>query len=326
MTRYKDLIAAFIAIAASAGISAQADTFPSRPITIIVPFAAGGPVDTTTRLVADKMKDRLGQPIIVENVGGAAGSLAAARVAKAVPDGYTIMVGIWGTHVANGAIYKLPYDVQNDFAPIALVSSNPLLIVGSKKVPADNLKGLIAWLKENPGKAAQGTSGVGSVGHVGGVFFEKMTGTKYNFVPYRGLAPAMQDLTSGAIDLMFDTPATSLPQVKANNIRAFAVTAKERMPSAPEIPTVDEAGLPGLYISTWTALFAPRATDKAAIAKLEDAALKAMDDPTVKERLASVGQDLYVPDQRSAAYLAKYQDEEIKKWWPIIKEAGIKVE
>ena len=322
MLRTRWAVAVAVATALSA-VPAAAENYPSRPITIVVPFAAGGPVDTTTRIVADKMKDVLGQPIIVENVGGAAGSIAAARVAKAAPDGYTIMTGIWGTHVANGAIYKLAYDVRKDFAPIALLSSNPLLIVGSNKVPAADLKGLISWLKAAPGKATQGTSGVGSVGHIGGAFFEKMTGTKYNFVPYRGLAPAMQDLTAGTIDMMFDTPATSLPQVKAGNIRAYAVTAKTRIGSGPEIPTVDEAGLPGLYISTWTAFFAPKGTDKSVIVKIEDAALKALDDAMVKQRLAAVGQGVFPSDQRSSEYLAKYQAEEIDKWWPIIKEAGI---
>jgi len=325
MTKGMQLIAAAFGVAMLTA-PAAADTYPSRPVTIVVPFPAGGPVDTTTRIVADKMKDLLGQPIIVENVGGAAGGLAAARVAKAAPDGYTIMTGIWGTHVANGAIYKLTYDVKGDFTPIALISSNPLLIVSSKKVPAEDLKTLIAWLNANPGKATQGTSGIGSVGHVGGVFFEKMTGTKYNYVPYRGLAPAMQDLAAGNIDLMFDTPATSLPHVKAETIRAYAVTGKTRLESAPEIPTVDEAGVPGLYISTWTAFFAPKGTDKQIVAKLEAATMKALANPDVRKRLGSVGQDVYPADQQSAAYLANYQDEEIKKWWPIIKGAGIKIE
>jgi len=318
------IAAAFGLVALTA--PALAETYPSRPITLVVPFPAGGPVDTTSRIVADKMKDVLGQPVIVENVGGAAGGLAAGRVARAAPDGYMIVTGIWGTHVANSAIYKLPYDVKEDFTPIALVSVNPLLIVSSKKVPANNLKELIAWLKANPGKATQGTSGVGSVGHVGGVFFEKMTGTKYNYVPYRGLAPAMQDLAAGNIDLMFDTPATSLPHVKAGTIRAYAVTGKTRLESAPDIPTVDEAGLPDLYISTWTAFFGPKGMDKEIVAKLEAAAMKALADPDVKKRLANVGQDVYPPDQQSAAYLAKFQDEEIKKWSPIIKGANIKVE
>jgi tripartite-type tricarboxylate transporter receptor subunit TctC len=319
-------IAAAVALLVSPFAPALADTYPSRPITLVVPFAAGGPIDTTTRIVAEKMKDVLGQTIVIENVGGAAGSLATGRVVKATPDGYTIMTGIWGTHVANGAIYNLSYDLKEDFAPIVLLSSNPLLIVGSKKLPAEDLKGLVAWLKANPGKATQGTSGVGSVGHIGGLFFEKTTGVKYSYVPYRGLAPAMQDLIAGTIDLMFDTPATSIPQIKAGTIRAFAVMAKSRIDSAPEIPTVDEAGLPGLYMSTWTALFAPKGTDKAIIAKLEDAALKALADASVRERLAKVGQDVFPPDQRTAAFLAKYQDEEIRKWWPIIKEAGVKPE
>ncbi|AXK80181.1 tripartite tricarboxylate transporter substrate binding protein BugD [Pseudolabrys taiwanensis] len=325
MTKRLQLIAAAVGLAALAA-PAFADSYPSRPITLVVPFPAGGPVDTTSRIVADKMKDALGQTVIVENVGGAAGGLAAARVARAAPDGYTIMTGIWGTHVANSAIYKLPYDVKDDFTPIALVSVNPLLIVSSKKTPATNLKELIAWLKANPGKATQGTSGVGSVGHVGGVFFEKMTGVKYNYVPYRGLAPAMQDLAAGNIDLMFDTPATSLPHVKAGTIRAYAVTAKKRLESAPDIPTVDEAGLPGLYISTWTAFFGPKGMDKEVVAKLEAAAKKALADPDVKKRLANVGQDVYPPEEQSAAYLAKFQDEELKKWTPIIKDANIKVE
>lgn len=318
--------AAVIGLTASLLTFASADQFPSRQITVLVPFAAGGPIDTTTRIIADKMRESLGQPVLIENLGGAAGGLAAARVAKAAPDGYTLITGIWGTHVANGAIYKLSYDVQTDFAPVALLSSNPLLIVSSKKTPANNLRELVAWLKANPGRATQGTSGVGSVGHVGGVFFERMTGTKIQFVPYRGLAPAMTDLMAGNIDLMFDTPATSLPQVKAGNIRAFAVTSKNRIASAPDIPTVDEAGVPNLYISTWTAFFAPKGTPKEVIDKIGAAAIAALADPSVQKRLGEVGQDIYPPDQQSAAYLAKFQDDEIKKWWPIIKDANIKAE
>ena len=315
-----------VILTASLLTAAFADQFPSRQITILVPFAAGGPIDTTTRIIADKMRESLGQAVIIENLGGAAGSLAAGRVAKAAPDGYTLITGIWGTHVANGAIYKLSYDVQTDFAPVALLSSNPLLIVSSKKTPANNLMELVNWLKANPDKATQGTSGVGSVGHVGGVFFQKMTGTKFQFVPYRGLAPAMTDLMAGNIDLMFDTPATSLPQVKAGNIRAFAVTSKNRIASAPDIPTVDEAGIPNLHISTWTAFFAPKGTPKEIVNKISAAAIAALADPSVQKRLAEVGQDVYPPAQQSAAYLAKFQDEEIKKWWPIIKDANIKAE
>lgn len=311
------------AILGAALIAPAAAQYPERPITIVVPFAAGGPIDTTTRIVADKMKDTLGQPIVVENVGGAAGSIAAGRVAKANPDGYTLMTGIWGTHVANGAIYKLSYDVQKDFEPVALISSNPLLIVSSKKTPAKDLAELIAWLKANSGKATQGTSGIGSVGHLAGVFFQKMTGTQFSFAPYRGLAPAMQDLIAGNVDLMFDTPATSLPQVGSGTIRAYAVTAKTRIASAPNIPTVDEAGLPGLHVSTWTAFFAPKGTSKEIVARLSGAALAALADPEVQKRLAQVGQDVYPRERQTPESLASLQDEEIKRWWPIIKDAKI---
>lgn len=310
-----------------AGITAAwAQQFPNRPITIVVPFAAGGPIDTTTRIVAEKMKDTLGQPIVIENVGGAAGSLAAARVAKAVPDGYTLITGIWGTHVANGAIYQLSYDVKSDFTPIGLMSSNPLLIVSSKQLPANTLHELVSWLKQNPDKASQGTSGVGSVGHVAGAFFHTKTGTKFRFIPYRGLAPAMQDLVAGNVDLMFDTPATSLPHVKSGNIRAYAVTSPQRLEAAPNIPTVDEAGLAGFYISTWTALFAPKGTSKDVVAILNKAVMNALADPAVRKRLAEVGQDVYPVEQQTAEFLAKFQADEIGKWWPIIKGAGIKAD
>lgn len=304
--------------------TAGAQQFPSRPITIVVPFAAGGPIDTTTRIVADKMKDILGQSIVIENVGGAAGSLAAARVAKAAPDGYTLITGIWGTHVANGAIYQLAYDVKGDFTPIGLISSNPLLVVSSKQVPANSLQELISWLKQNPDKASQGTSGVGSVGHIAGAFFHSQTGTKFRFIPYRGLAPAMQDLVAGTIDLMFDTPATSLPHVKSGSIRAYAVTSPQRIKAAPDIPTVDEAGLSGLYISTWTALFAPKGTSKDVVSVLNKALVTALADAGVQRRLAEVGQDVYPAEQQTPEFLTKFQAEEINRWWPIIKGAGIK--
>ena len=305
---------------------ASGQQFPNRPITIVVPFAAGGPIDTTTRIVAEKMKDTLGQPIVIENVGGAAGSLAAARVAKAAPDGYTLITGLWGTHVANGAIYQLSYDVKDDFAPIGLMSSNPLLIVSSKQLPANTLQELISWLKQNPDKASQGTSGVGSVGHVAGAFFHTKTDTKFRFIPYRGLAPAMQDLVAGNVDLMFDTPATSLPQVKSGSIRTYAVTSPQRIKAAPDIPTVDEARLAGFYISTWTALFAPKGTSGEIVVVLNKAMMNALADPVVQNRLAEVGQDVYPAEQQTSAFLAKFQAEEVEKWWPIIKGAGIKAD
>ena len=316
----------FIALTIAGLSAASAQNFPNRPITILVPFAAGGPVDITTRIVAEKMKDTLGQPIVIENVGGAAGSLAAARVAKSAPDGYTLITGIWGTHVANGAIYQLSYDVKNDFTPIGLISSNPLLIVSSKKVPAKSLEELISWLKQNPDKASQGTSGVGSVGHVAGAFFHAKTDTKFRFIPYRGLAPAMQDLVAGNVDLMFDTPATSLPHVKGGSIQAYAVTSPRRIKAAPDIPTVDESGLSGFYVSTWTALFAPKGTNKEVVATLNKAVMNALADPSVQRRLEEVGQEPYPVDQQTTEYLAKFQADEIEKWWPIIRGAGIKAD
>jgi tripartite-type tricarboxylate transporter receptor subunit TctC len=306
--------------------TAQAQSFPNKPITIVVPFAAGGPIDVLTRIMADHMKDTLGQPIIVENVGGAAGSIAAARVARSAPDGYTLITALWGTHVANAAIYSLSYDVQKDFEPVALLSSNALLIVGRKNLPANNLTELVAYLKANPDKATQGTSGVGSVGHVGGAFFQSVTGTKFQFVPYRGLAPAMQDLMAGNIDLMFDTPTSSIPQVKAGTIRAYAITADKRLAAAPDVPTTDEAGLKGLHISTWTAFFAPKGTPKEIVDPLSKAAMKALADPAVQKKLGEIGQVIYPPEQQTPQALAALQKAELEKWTPIIKAAGIKAE
>jgi tripartite-type tricarboxylate transporter receptor subunit TctC len=305
---------------------AFAETFPDRPITIIVPAAAGGPIDTLTRIVGERMRTPLGRPIIVENIGGAAGSIAAGRAARANPDGYTLMMGIWNTHVANAGVYKLGYDVQSDFSPIGLISYSGLLIVGRNSLPATNLKELIAWLKQNPDRASVGTPGVGSVGHIGGVLFEKVTNTKFSFVPYRGLGPAMQDLIAGRIDIMFDTPATSLPQLKAGTIRAFALTADKRLPAAPDVPTVDEEGLPALHVSTWNALFAPKGLPSDVAAKLGAALREALADPTVQQRLTDIGQQVYAPAQQGPEALAALQKAELQKWLPIIDSAGIKPE
>jgi tripartite-type tricarboxylate transporter receptor subunit TctC len=313
-------------LAVGVPVHAQVQAYPSRPITIVVPFPPGGPVDATTRMVTERMKDKLGQPFIVENLGGAAGSIAAGKVAKSKADGYTLLTGIWSTQVANAAIYKLPYDVEKDFEPIVLVSSNPLLIVARGDAPAADLKGLVGWLKANPGKASQGTSGVGSVGHVAGLLFQKETGTQFQFVPYRGLAPAMQDLMAGTIDLMFDTPATSLPQLKTGRIKAYAVTAGSRLASAPNIPTVDEAGFPSLHAYTWTAFFAPKGTPRDVVQKLTAAAMEALADPGLKARLSDIGQEVYPREQQPAAALAALQRSDMEKWLPIIRAANITAE
>src|SRR4051794_8990682 len=284
--------------------AAPAQVYPSRPITMVVPFAAGGPVDTVARILSEPMRATLGQSIIVENVTGAAGSIGVGRVARAAPDGYTLSIGHWSTHVVNGAVYPLPYDLLRDFEPISLISTNSYLIVAKNAVPAKDLKELIDWLKANPDKATEGTAGAGSPQHVSGVFFQKATGTRFQFVPYRGAAPAMADLLAGHIDMIIDDPTSSLPQVRAGKIRAFAVTAKSRLAAAPDIPTVDEAGLPGFYFSRWHALWAPRGTPKDVIAKLDAAVIAALADPAVRARLADLGQDIFPREQQTPEALA----------------------
>jgi tripartite-type tricarboxylate transporter receptor subunit TctC len=308
------------------GNPAQSQTFPSRPITIVVPFAAGGPIDTLARVMAERMREPLGQPVIIENVTGAAGSIGAGRVARATPDGYTLVAGFWGTHVVNGATQALAYDVLNDFEPILQMSNNVQVIVGRKNLPANDLEGLVAWLKANPDTAVAGTAGVGSPQHIDGAFFQKATGTSFRFVPYRGGAPAMQDLVAGQIDLIFADQTTSLPQVRSGNIKAFAVTGESRLAPAPDIPTVDEAGLPGFYCSVWNALFAPKGTPRDIIIKLNGAAVDALAEPAVRQRLADLGQQIVPSDRQTPGALAAFHKAEIAKWWPIIKAAGIKAE
>src|SRR5215813_1295077 len=263
--------------------------YPTRPITMVVAPKSGGLSDTVGHGEADRMRVTLGHPIIIENVTGAGGTIGVGRVARAVPDGYTLSVGFLGTHVLNGAIYPLQYDVLNDFEPVALLASNPQLIVAKNATPAKSLNELIAWLKVNPGKASQGTAGVGSPAHVSGAYFQTETGTRFQFVPYRGAAPAMQDLIAGQIDLMFDQALNSLPHVRASKIKAYAVTADARLASAPEIPTVDEAGLPRFYISIWSGMWASKGTPKDVVGKLNAAIVDALAHPTVRQQLADLG-------------------------------------
>ncbi len=306
---------------------ARAQTYPTRPVTIVVAFGAGGPSDVIARILADSMRSSLGQPVIVENVAGASGTIGVGRVARATPDGYTAVLGNWATHVLNGPMFTLPYDLIGDFEPVALVSNDPLMIVGKKALAANDLKEFVAWLKANPDQATQGTTGAGGISTVGGLFFQQQSGTRFRFVPYRGgLAAAMQDLIGGQIDFMVDTAANSLPQVRAGTIKAFAVTSKTRLAAAADIPTVDEAGLPGLYALNWQALFLPKNAPKDVVAKLNAAIVTALADPSVQKRLAAIGQEVFPRDQQTPEALAAFQKAEAEKWWPLIRAANIKAE
>jgi tripartite-type tricarboxylate transporter receptor subunit TctC len=318
---------AIAALATIIGWTAQAEPqpYPVRPITLIVPVSAGGPTDAIARILGQHMQSTLGQPVVIENITGGAGNIGIGRVARATPDGYTIGIGLTSTHVFNGAIYKLPFDLVDDFAPIGMVATNPQIIVSNNNVPAKNMRELIVWLKANPDKATMATIGPGSPAHIAGVLFAQITGTSFRFVPYRGGAPGMQDLLAGQIDLMIPQPSISLPQIRAGKIRAYAVTATTRLPSAPDIPTADEAGAPGLHVAIWHGLWAPKGTSDAVIAKLNDAMMKALADPAVRQRLAEMGQEIPPADQQSPAALHRFQKAEIARWWPIIKSANLKI-
>jgi tripartite-type tricarboxylate transporter receptor subunit TctC len=305
---------------------APAQDFPNRPITVIVPFSAGGPTDALIRTLGERMRESLGQPVVVENVTGAAGTIGVARVAKAAGDGYTLSFGHWSTHVINGAVYPLPFDLLTDLEPVALLTSYPMLLVSKNAIPAKNLQEFLAWTKANQDKAAVGSIGAGSAAHVAGIYYENLTGVKLNYIPYRGAAPALQDLLAGNIDFMFDHVANALPHVKEGKIRAYAVTSHKRLPSAPDIPTVDEAGLPKLYVSIWFGLWAPKGTPKDAIAKLNAAVKDALADPAVRAKLEALGQVIPPVDQQSPEALRAHQKAEIEKWWPIVKAANIKVD
>jgi tripartite-type tricarboxylate transporter receptor subunit TctC len=298
----------------------QAQTFPSRQITLVVPFPPGGSTDVAARIMADRMRAPLGQPIIIENVGGAGGSIAVGRVARAAPDGYTIDIGQWDTHVGS-IIYKLDYDLQKDFEPIGLLSVNPQLLVARKDLPADNMKDLIAWMKANPGKI--NFVNQNAAANVSGVLFEKLTGQKLHFIPYRGAGPALTDLVSGQVDLLVVQGAAALPQIRAGKIKAIANLSPQRSASMPDIPTSDEGGVSGFYMSGWFGFFAPKGTPKDVIATLNNAMVQALADPAVRGRFTELGLDVATREQQSPEGLAGFQKAEIDKWWPIIKEAGI---
>jgi tripartite-type tricarboxylate transporter receptor subunit TctC len=304
----------------------MAQTYPRQPIRIVVPFPAGGPTDTVARIVAERLQTSLGQPVVIENVTGAGGSLGIARVIRAPNDGYTLSVGNWASHVGMSATYPVQYDVLGDLEPVTLLAAEPQLIVVRKDFPANNLAGLVEWLRSNPDKATEGTAGVGSASHVAGHYFQKETGTRFRFVAYRGSVPVMQDLLAGQIDLSFALGATSIPQVRAGAIKAFAVTSKNRLFAATDVPTVDEAGVPGLYFSVWNAMWAPKDTPPDVLRTVNSAVMEALSDPTVRQRLNAIGQEVPAADQQGQEALRTFHRAEAEKWWPIIKAAGIKSE
>jgi tripartite-type tricarboxylate transporter receptor subunit TctC len=313
-----------LALTLFAGIAAvHAQGFPSRPVTLIVPFPPGGSTDVVARIMAEQMRPLLGQPVIIENVGGAGGSIAVGRLARAAPDGYTIDIGQWDTHVGS-IIYRLSYDLQKDFEPIGLLSINPQLMVGKKALPADDLKGLVAWMKANPDKTTFVNQNAAA--HVTGILFQQATGSNVQFIPYRGAGPAMTDLLSGQVDLLVVQAAAALPHVRSGTIKAIANLSPRRSQAVPDIPTSDEGGVPGLYMSGWFGLFAPAGTPKEVIAKLNAAMVQTLADPAVRARFADLGLDVASREQQTPEGLAAFHKAEIEKWWPIIKAAGIKAE
>jgi tripartite-type tricarboxylate transporter receptor subunit TctC len=301
-----------------------AQQYPSRTITIVVPFPAGGPTDTLARILGERMRVALGQTIVIENVTGAGASIGVTRVVQSAPDGYTLSIGNWTSHVGSGAMYPVSWDVLTDLAPVSLLTATPLLIVGKNALPAKDGRELIAWLKANPDKASAATVGAGSAAHVCEVYFMQQTGTRFQVVPYRGGAPAMQDIIAGQMDLMCAEASQTLPYVRGAQMKAFAVMAKNRWPALPDVPTTDEIGAPGMYISFWHGLWVPKGTPEEVIARLDQAVTESLADPAVRKRLTDLGAVIAPPEQQNPAALAAFHKAEIGKWWPIIKGMDIK--
>ena len=324
----RTLIGGFaLVLGLATGATGIAQTFPAKPITIVVPFSAGGPTDTLARIMSERLRTVLGQTILIDNTTGAGGTLGTGRVVRAAPDGYVLSIGHWGTHVVNGAYYtKLPFDLLNDFAPIAQIAANPQTIISKNSVPAKNLKELIALIKANPGNVLVATGGMGGASHIVGTYFGNRIGAKFDFVAYRGGAPALQALLVGEVDLFVTQVGSMVTLWRAGKVRAYAVTDKKRQEAAPEIPTVDEAGLPGLYTSVWHGIWAPKATPKDVVMKLNAAFVETLADPTVRQRFADLGQNIPPREQQTPEALYAYHKSEIDKWWPLIRAAGIKAE
>ena len=318
-------VGALIALLASAAV-VQAQTYPSRPITMMVGFPPGGPTDTLARILADAMKSSLGQTIVVETVSGASGTIATGRVVHANPDGYTIGIGNWGSHVGAPALYALDYDVLKDLQPISLLEASPLWILGKSELPPKTVSELIPWLKARSEPTTFGTVGSGSAAHLCGIYFEQKTGARFRYVPYRGAAPAMQDLVGGQIDLSCLEASATLANVQAGRLKAFAVMSEQRWPKSPDTPTMIESGVPGLSISFWHGLWTTKGTPKEVVDRLDAAVINALADPAMRQRLETLGQVIFPRNQQNPTALAAYHKAEIEKWWPIIKTANIKLE
>jgi tripartite-type tricarboxylate transporter receptor subunit TctC len=334
-TRGSDMLTLLRAVAAivvgvasttASTVMAAAQDYPTRPITMIVPFPAGGATDTLARFLAEQMRPLLGQSIVIENAGGAAGSIGVGRAVRSPADGYTLSIGTSTTHMLTGGLYALPFDLMKDLEPIIEIGSEPLLIVGKNSLPADDLKGLIAWLKANPDKASVGVAGVGATGHLTGIAFQKATGTKFQFVPYRGNGPAMQDLLAGHIDFMIEPSSNFRSLLATKSVKPYAITGEKRLPASPDIPTADESGLPGFYASLWYGLWAPKGTPKDIIAKLNATMVRVLADPKARKHFDDLGIQVTPLDQQSPEALREFQKAEAVRWWPIIKASGIKPE
>jgi tripartite-type tricarboxylate transporter receptor subunit TctC len=320
------LVVCVLVVTFVGGSIVTAQGYPSRPITIVVPFSAGGPTDTLARIMSEPMRRALGQTVIVDNTTGAGGTIASGRVVRAAPDGYLLIIGHWGTHVVKGAYYSLQYDLLTDFAPLAMIATNPQVIISKLGVPAKNLKELNVWVNANQDKALIGTGGVGGASHMAGIYFLNRIGAKLQFVPYRGGAPALQALLAGEIDLYVTQVSNITTHVKAGKVRAYAVTAPTRQAAAPEIPTVDEAGLPGLHTSVWHGLWAPKGTPREIVMRLNAAIVETLTDPMARQRFADLGQEIPPRAQQTPEALFAFHKTEIEKWHPMIKAAGLKAE
>ena len=304
--------------------ASSAQNFPTRSVTIVVPFSAGGPTDTIARIMAERMAKSLGQPVVVENVTGAGGNIAVGRVVRAAPDGYMVSIGHIGPHVINGAMYHLDYDLLRDLAPVGMFVTNPQVIVSKNGLPSKDLKSLIEYARSTP--LAIATGGAGTPSHIGAVYFQKLTGGAAQVIHYRGGAPASADLMAGHVDMFFDQAASALPQVRAAKVRAYAVTQTTRLSVAPDIPTVDEAGMPGYYMAVWHGLWVPRSTPSPVVARLNSAMVDAVADEAARKRLMDIGQEILPRDKQTPEALGAHQKAEIEKWWPLIKSAGIKAD